>query len=75
MPTVEAFRSTVDPDAFYSERELVALYVETYPRTSSPALDCKIARNRYLRDCQDAALARMEASLVEAPQHEHALHG
>lgn len=65
----------MDPDAFYSERELVALYVETYPAASSPALDRVVARNRRLRDRQDAALARMEASLVEAPQPEHTLDG
>lgn len=75
VPTLEAFRAAVDPDAFYSERELVALYVETYPPASSPALDRKVARNRRLRDRQDAALARMEASLVEAPQLEHTLDG
>lgn len=75
MPTLEAFRAEVDPDAFYSERELVARYVETYPPASSPALDRKVPRNRRLRDCQDAAPARMEAGLVEAPQLEHALDG
>ncbi|KVN49359.1 phage integrase family protein [Burkholderia ubonensis] len=75
VPTLETFRAAVDPDAFYSERELVALYVETYPPASSPAVDRKIARNRRLRERQDAALARMEASLVEAPQPEHALDG
>ncbi|KUZ80153.1 phage integrase family protein [Burkholderia ubonensis] len=75
VPTLEAFRAEVDPDAFYSERELVALYVETYPPATSPALDRKVARNRRLRDRQDAALARMEASLVEAPQPEHTLDG
>ncbi|WP_231130894.1 phage integrase family protein [Burkholderia vietnamiensis] len=73
--TLEAFRAEVDPDAFYSERELVALYVETYPPATSPALDRKVARNRRLRDRQDAALACMEASLVEAPQPEHTLGG
>ncbi|WP_175816954.1 site-specific integrase [Burkholderia diffusa] len=75
VPTLDAFRESVDPDAFYSERELVALYVETYPPASSPALDRKVARNRRLRDRQDAALARMEASLVEAPQPGHTLDG
>ncbi|KWD73793.1 site-specific integrase [Burkholderia ubonensis] len=75
VPTLEAFRESVDPDAFYSERELVALYVDTYPPATSPALDRKVARNRRLRERQDAALARMEASLVEAPQPEHALDG
>ena len=75
VPTLEVFRAEVDPDAFYSERELVALYVETYPPASSVTLDRKVARNRRLRERQDAALARMEASLVEAPQPEHTLDG
>lgn len=75
VPTLDAFRAAVDPDAFYNERELVALYVETYPPASSPALERKVARNRRLRNRQDAALARMEASLVEAPQLGHTLDG
>ncbi|OJA84428.1 phage integrase family protein [Burkholderia ubonensis] len=75
VPTLDAFRAAVDPDAFYSERELVALYVETYPPATSPTLERKVARNRRLRDRRDAALARMEASLVEAPQPDHTLDG
>ena len=74
-PTLEAFREAVDPDAVYSERELVALYVEAWPPATSPALERKAARNRRLRARQDAALARMEKSLVEAPQPEHTLAG
>ncbi|WP_232464866.1 phage integrase family protein [Burkholderia ubonensis] len=54
MRALEAFRETVDPDAVYTERELVALHVDTYPPVSSPALDRKVAR--------------MEASLVEVPR-------
>lgn len=42
------------------------------PPPTPPALDRKVARNRRLRDRQDAVLARMEASLVEAPQPERA---
>ncbi len=57
VPTLEAFRAVVNPEAFYSERELVALYVDTYPPATSPALDRKVARNRRLRDRQDAARA------------------
>ncbi|MCA8394985.1 phage integrase family protein [Burkholderia vietnamiensis] len=74
VPTLEVFSAEVDPDAVYSEREL-ALYVETYPPATSPALDRKVARNRRLRERQDAALVRMEGNLVEAPQPEHALDG
>ncbi|WP_367889610.1 phage integrase family protein [Burkholderia ubonensis] len=68
-------RRAPGPDAFYSERELVALYVDTYPPATSPALDRKVARNRRLRERQDAALTRMEASLVAAPQLGHTLDG
>ncbi|VWC73635.1 integrase family protein [Burkholderia aenigmatica] len=50
VPTLEVFRDAVDPDAVYNERELVALYVETYPPASSIALDRKVARNRRLRE-------------------------
>ncbi|KVM88362.1 hypothetical protein [Burkholderia stagnalis] len=57
------------------ERELVALYVDTYPPASSPALARKVARNRRLRERQDATLARLEASLVEAPHPAHTLDG
>lgn len=64
VPTLEVVRAAAVADAFYSERELVALYVETYPPTMSPAFDRKVARNRRLRDLQDAVLARMEAILV-----------
>ncbi|KVD05534.1 hypothetical protein WI77_27045 [Burkholderia ubonensis] len=56
-PTLEAFRETVDPDAFYTERELVAMHVQTYPPVASPAV------------------ARLEASVVDAPQLEHTLDG
>ncbi|WP_233632178.1 phage integrase family protein [Burkholderia gladioli] len=74
-PTLEAFRDAIDPDHVYSERDLLTLYLETYPPARSPAIDGKIARNRRLCERQDAALARMEAVLVEAPRPDHALEG
>ncbi|AEA65581.1 site-specific integrase [Burkholderia gladioli] len=74
-PTLDAFRDQVDPDHFYSERELLGLYLEQFPPASSPAIDRKVARNRRLRERQDAALARMEAALVEAPRPDHTLEG
>ncbi|WP_341774241.1 phage integrase family protein [Burkholderia gladioli] len=67
-PTLEAFRDQVDPDHFYSERELLGLYLEQFPPASSPAIDLKVARNRRLRERQDAAL-------VEAPRPDHTLEG
>nr|WP_279609128.1 phage integrase family protein [Burkholderia gladioli] len=74
-PTLDAFRDAIDPDHVYSERDLLTLYLETYPPARSPAIDRKVARNRRLRERQDAALARMEAVLVEAPRPDHALEG
>ncbi|WP_186087658.1 phage integrase family protein [Burkholderia gladioli] len=74
-PTLEAYRDQVDPDHVYSERELLALYLEQFPPASSPTIDRKVARNRRLRERQDAALARMEAALVEAPRPDHLLEG
>ncbi|WP_186123098.1 phage integrase family protein [Burkholderia gladioli] len=74
-PTLDAFRDAIDPDHVYSERDLLTLYLETYPPARSPAIDRKVARNRRLRERQDAALARMEAALVEAPRPDHALEG
>ncbi|MDN7728259.1 phage integrase family protein [Burkholderia gladioli] len=74
-PTLDAFRDAIDPDHVYSERDLLTLYLETYPPARSPAIDRKVARNRRLRERQDAALARMEAALVEAPRPDHELEG
>ncbi len=74
-PTLEAFRDAIDPDHVYGERDLLTLYLETYPPARSPAINRKVARNRRLRERQDAALARMEAALVEAPRPDHALEG
>ncbi|WP_085538560.1 phage integrase family protein [Burkholderia pseudomallei] len=75
VPPPEVFREMVEPDAVYSECEFVALYIETCPLASSPALDREVARNRRLRERQDAALARMEASLVEVPRPDDTLDG
>ncbi|WP_244101158.1 phage integrase family protein [Burkholderia gladioli] len=74
-PTLEAYRDQVDPDHVYSERELLAFYLEQFPPARSPTIDRKVARNRCLRERQDAALARMEAALIEAPRPDHPLEG
>ncbi|MGN4077000.1 phage integrase family protein, partial [Burkholderia gladioli] len=74
-PTLDAFRDAIDPDHVYSERDLLTLYLETYPPARLPTIDRKVARNRRLRERQDAALARMEAVLVEAPRPDHELEG
>ncbi|WP_244103190.1 phage integrase family protein [Burkholderia gladioli] len=69
-PTLDAFRDQVDPDHVYSERDLLALYLEQFPPARSPTIDRKVGRNRRLRERQDAALARMEA-----PRPDHLLKG
>ncbi|WP_279607866.1 phage integrase family protein [Burkholderia gladioli] len=74
-PTLKAFRDAIDPGHVYSERDLLTLYLETYPPARSQAIDRKVARNRRLRERQDAALARMEAALVEAPRPAHEIEG
>ncbi|WP_414442405.1 phage integrase family protein [Burkholderia sp. 22PA0106] len=75
-PTLEAFREAVDPDDVYNEQELIARDVEAYPpAATTPAIDRRVARNRRLRAREDAALARMEATLVEALRPDHTLDG
>jgi site-specific recombinase XerD len=67
VPTLEAYRDSVDPDGVYAEAELLELYRADFPAPPSPALDRKIARNARLRQRQAAALARMEKALVQDP--------
>ncbi|WP_239007486.1 hypothetical protein [Burkholderia diffusa] len=60
VPTLEAFRTEVDLNAFYSEREVVALYVEPIrPRRrrrsigkSRAIVACAIARTPRSRGCR-----------------------
>ncbi|WP_322058467.1 phage integrase family protein [Paraburkholderia sp. J63] len=76
-PSLEDWREQIDPDGFYAEAELLALYRDAYP-AQAPAperqrLDRKLARNARLRQRQAAALARMEATLALDPQPEDPL--
>ncbi|WP_244114554.1 hypothetical protein [Burkholderia gladioli] len=74
-PTLEAYRDQVDPDHVYSERELLAPSLEQFPPAHAPTIDRKVVRDRRLRKRQDAALARMEAALAEAPRPGHLFEG
>jgi site-specific recombinase XerD len=74
-PSLEAYRESVDPGGVYSESELLDLYQADYPVSNSPSTDRRIARNARLRRRQADALARMEATLVQAPKPEHRLEG
>ena len=71
MPTLEAYRESVDPNGFHSEAELLELYQADFPQENSVGVDRRSTRNARLRRRQIDALARMEASLVQAPQADH----
>jgi site-specific recombinase XerD len=70
MPTLEAYREAIDPNGFHSEAELLELYRAEYSQQNAP-LDRRVSRNARLRRRQADALARMETSLVQAPQPDH----
>jgi site-specific recombinase XerD len=69
-PTLEAYREAIDPHGFHSEAELLELYRAEYSQENFP-LDRRASRNARLRRRQADALARMESSLVQAPQPSH----
>jgi site-specific recombinase XerD len=71
MPSLEAYRESVDPHGFHSESELLELYQAEFPQESGLGIDRRSTRNARLRRRQIDALARMEASLVQAPQPDH----
>lgn len=71
MPTLEAYREAVDPDGFHSETELLELYRAEFLLENASGIDRRVTRNARLRRRQVDALARMEASLVQAPQPDH----
>ncbi|CCD36587.1 phage integrase family protein [Candidatus Paraburkholderia kirkii UZHbot1] len=75
VPTLDGFRDRIDPDGVYGESELLALYEEEYPASTSPAADRRAARNARLRRRQAEALARMEASLAQDPRPDHPVDG
>jgi hypothetical protein len=70
LPTLAAYREAVDPNGFHSEAELLELYRAEYSQENAP-LDRRASRNARLRRRQADALARMENSLVQAPQPDH----
>jgi hypothetical protein len=57
------YRAQVDPDGFYAEADLLALYRADFPpqAPNRERVDRKIARNARLRARQAAALERMKA--------------
>jgi len=71
MPSLETYRESVDPNGFHSEAELLELYQAEFPQENGLGVDRRSSRNARLRRRQIDALARMEASLVQAPQPDH----
>lgn len=68
-PSLEEFAEAHDPDGFYSQRELLALFAEHYPEAKP---DRRAERNERLRKRQVAALRALQALLaVEPAQHHH----
>ncbi|WP_053059768.1 phage integrase family protein [Pandoraea faecigallinarum] len=68
-PSLEEFAEAHDPDGFYSQRELLALFAEHYPEARP---DRRAKRNERLRRRQVAALRALQALLaVEPAQHHH----
>jgi len=64
LPSLETFREENDPDHFYSEKELTAMYVEAYPQS----IDRRARRYACLVERQLAALVWVEELLATDPQ-------
>lgn len=64
LPSLEDFRQETDPDYFYSEKELTALYIEAYPQS----VDRRARRHARLVERQLAALIWLEELLATDPQ-------
>lgn len=72
VPSLEAYRETVDADGVYAEEELRALYLEQYPdvaRTRQAQREARLHARRL------EALRRVQTAVVEAPRLTHALAG
>jgi site-specific recombinase XerD len=63
IPSLEAFRDEHDPEGFYSEAELIRLYLETFPQ----AADRKVRQRQRLIERQLAALVWIEQLLATDP--------
>jgi len=61
-PSLEAFREDVDPDGFYTEKELIEAYTSQYKAPQA------VNRKQMMIERQLRALAWVEALLVSEPQ-------
>jgi len=71
--SLETFQEQRDPDGFYSEAELLALYQEEVG--AGAPVNRRAVRNVRLHQRRMAALSRLENVLVETPQLEHHVAG
>lgn len=62
-PSIDEFREENDPDGFYSEAELIQLYVEAFPQL----IDKRTQRRRRLIDKQLEALRWIENLVTTVP--------
>lgn len=62
-PSIEDFREQEDPDGFYSESELLRLYVEAFPQV----IDRRAQRRNKLIEKQLAALQWIESLIATEP--------
>lgn len=62
-PSLEDFRAERDPDGFYSEAELIEIYLDAYPQ----AMDKRSRQRQRLVDRQIAAIVWIEQLLVTDP--------
>jgi site-specific recombinase XerD len=63
IPSLDDFRAESDPDGFYSEAELIRLYLETFPQ----AADKKVRQRQRLIERQLRAFETLERLLVTEP--------
>lgn len=71
--SLETFQEQRDPNGFYSEAELLALYQEEVD--AGAPVNRRAVRNVRLHQRRMAALSRLENVLVETPQLEHHVAG
>lgn len=62
-PSIDDFREEEDPDGFFSEAELMRLYIEAFPQV----IDKRAQRRRNLIDRQLAALKWVESLITTEP--------
>lgn len=63
IPSLDEYRTEIDPDGFYMEKEVIQSYLEAYPQ----AADTKSRKRQQLIDRQIAALKWIEQLITAEP--------